>query len=205
MLRVDVTRELKQFYNIKNAVEEIYSERAIFLTIEGQGPPGGVTYRKAVEMLYTTVFTLKMNLKKQKFINFTISKLECIWRVEHQKPLPTEQKEWRLMLRIPSQITSQDLMAVKEELMVKESMDLWHVRRTSWNEGQALQKIHVGPYPNVADTYNEIRRHAEELGYQLMGLVHEIYLSDASRVNEKRLKTIVRIPIASNRSGYAQS
>lgn len=205
MLTVDVARELRQSYKAKSIVEDIYSERAIYLTIEGQGSPGGELYRQAVEMLYTAVYTLKMNLKKQKFINFTIPNLECIWHMGKNEVIPTEQRNWRLMLRIPSQITSQHLTSVKEELMNKESMDLWYVRRTSWKEGRALQKMHVGPYPKVVETYHEIRRHAEERGYKLMGIAHEIYLSDASRVNEKRLKTIVRMPIASIRPNFGQS
>lgn len=205
MLKVDVAKELKQAYKAKSIVEEIYSERAIYLTIEGQGSPGGEPYRKAVEMLYTTVYTLKINLKKQKFINFTIPNLECIWHVGNNEVMPSRQRNWRLMLRIPSQITSQHLMSVKEEMMNKESMDLWHVRRTSWMEGRALQKMHIGPYPKVVETYHEIGKHADELGYKLTGIAHEIYLSDASRVNEMRLKTIVRMPVASISQIYAQS
>ncbi len=205
MLTVDVVRELKESFKAKSTIEEIYSERAIFLTIEGQGAPGGEAYKQAVEMLYTTIFTLKMDLKKQKFMDFTIPNLGCIWHVGNHEVIPDEQRKWRLMLRIPSQITSRHLASVKEELMHKESMDLLDVRRTSWKEGQSLQKMHVGPYSKVVETYNEIGKRAEELGYKLMGIAHEIYLSDASRVDEKRLKTIVRMPVASIRPDYAQS
>jgi hypothetical protein len=70
--------------------------------------------------------------------------------------------------------------------------------RSEWfEEGLAVQALHIGPY---ADEGPVIRRMHEEFipanGLALTGKHHEIYLGDPRRSAPERLRTILRQPVA---------
>ncbi|MEV7197069.1 GyrI-like domain-containing protein [Streptomyces sp. NPDC093510] len=70
------------------------------------------------------------------------------------------------------------------------------VRLDDFHEGRSVQVLHIGPYsqegPTIARMHDEyMPQHALEP----RGDHHEIYLSDARRVDPARLRTILRQPV----------
>jgi hypothetical protein len=60
-----------------------------------------------------------------------------------------------------------------------------------------VQTLHIGSYDDEAPVLQ--RLHDEiipELGYRMRDLHHEIYLSDARRVEPARRRTLLRQPMA---------
>jgi hypothetical protein len=59
-----------------------------------------------------------------------------------------------------------------------------------------VQTLHIGPYdeegPVLADMHD---RFIPEAGLRMTGKHHEIYLSDARRVEPAKLRTILRQPV----------
>ncbi len=55
--------------------------------------------------------------------------------------------------------------------------------------------LHIGPYEREGETVEVMKQFAEEQGFEIHGLHHEIYLSDPRRVPPERLKTILRRPV----------
>ena len=62
-----------------------------------------------------------------------------------------------------------------------------------------MQCMHIGSYDDEPATVDAMRRFIEEQGYVLditdKRLHHEIYLSDARKVQSEKLKTVIRHPI----------
>ena len=73
---------------------------------------------------------------------------------------------------------------------------LGHVRLESFEEGTAVQIMHVGPYseegPVLAALHSE---YVPAHGLAFNGKHHEIYLADPRRTTPAKLKTVLRQPV----------
>jgi hypothetical protein len=54
--------------------------------------------------------------------------------------------------------------------------------------------MHIGPYSAEGPNIQKIHAKIHEIGGQLSGKHHEIYLSDPRRADPAKLKTVVRQP-----------
>ena len=73
---------------------------------------------------------------------------------------------------------------------------LSRLRLDPYDEGLAVQIMHIGPYAAEGPTLAQ--KHQEwmpENGYVENGKHHEIYLSDPRRVAPEKMKTVLRQPI----------
>ena len=74
------------------------------------------------------------------------------------------------------------------------SLDL--VRLETLIEGRCVQRLHVGPYADEEAVLAELHeRFIPDNGLEMTGKHHEIYLSDARRVEPPKLRTILRQPV----------
>ena len=73
-------------------------------------------------------------------------------------------------------------------------MEFW-----TYDEGLCVQCMHIGPYDDEPATVALMHAFMEEQGCVLditdQRLHHEIYLSDARKVAQEKLKTVIRHPI----------
>ncbi len=78
-------------------------------------------------------------------------------------------------------------------------MDFSKVEFLTYVEGMCVQCMHIGPYDDEPATIQKMHEFMTAQGYVLdmteQRLHHEIYLSDARRVDPSRLKTVVRHPV----------
>lgn len=60
-------------------------------------------------------------------------------------------------------------------------------------DGLSVQILHIGSYDNELESFSKMKDFIEENGLKIKTLVHrEIYLSDVRRVEESKLKTVLR-------------
>jgi len=71
------------------------------------------------------------------------------------------------------------------------------LRFERFGEGLAAQVLHTGPYSAEGPTIEQLHAFIEEAGHRPRGKHHEICLSDPSRADPAKLRTIIRHPIAS--------
>ena len=204
MKKIEFAKELKDLYSATSQIEEVTAERGVFLGVDGQGEPGGEAFQIAFEQLYPLAYTLRFSLKTAGALDFTVSKPECLWFVDDPKNTPLSDWGWRLLIRIPEEVTNAQLKDARKTIREKKDLDTSAVKRRSWREGRALQVLHVGPYEKLEETYKRLCAHAQELGYKIKQPGHEIYLSDPRRTAPEKIKTIVRLPVAHPRPGYAR-
>ena len=194
MKKLDFKKELKECYSAK---EDEFSVVVIpenkFITIEGSGHPKEPEYQKAIEILYNVAYAIKMkkDLTKEGYFEYVVPPLECLyWFLNNSKNFG-----WRLMLLQPEFVTEETLEKAKELVKTKKSLDTSKVKLETFNEGKAIQTLHIGAYDKVGDTCKKLEQYIKDNGLEENGSWHEIYLSDPRKTAEDKLKTIVRRPV----------
>lgn len=204
MQTLDLRKTLKHLYN-PSPKEPAIVEVPIFqfATAEGAIEPGmepgtSPAFAAALEALYGISYTLKFMSKQraQDPIDYGVMPLEALWSIE-QGEFDIRKKDnwcWRAMIMQPDHITPEMFDAALGKLRKKRDggagLDLLKFGR--FEEGLAVQVMHLGPYIEEPATLDRMRVYAEEQGYRLHNLHHEIYLGDPRRGTPEKLKTVLR-------------
>ena len=194
--KVDLYKDNKKEYaaTLKPALVEIGP--AVYLSIRGQGAPGGSAFSEAIGALYGVAFTVKMTRKFAGKQDYSVCKLEALWPNWDEAASDEEQRVWQLMIRTPKFITAQDISQAIGTLMKRgKGSDVQKVELRSLDEGLCIQALHVGSYKDEGKTLSRMWALAEKKGLRTAGIHHEIYLSDPRRVAASKLKTILREPV----------
>ena len=194
--KIDFSRTHKDLYTASQKVKEVEAGPAFFLSVKGKGEPGGTAFEKAIEKLYSVAYTAKFAIMKPKNADFKVSNLECLWFITDPENTPREDWTWELLVRVPEALTTDDLHRVREEIQKKRGLDTSDVERRMWEEGKAVQMMHVGPYEKLGETYQRLDQYARDNALTPKCPGHEIYFSDPRRVAPEKLRTIVRLPVS---------
>ena len=178
---------------------------AVYLTICGQGEPGGETFTSRIGASYGMAYTIKMT-SEAAGRDYVVCKLEGLWWSDEPScdfaNVPKDQLQWKLLIRTPNFIGEEDLRRAGKLLVEKgKSPDAELVALETIDEGLCVQMLHVGPYDKEGETIRAINAFAQAQGLVLHALHHEIYLSDPRRVPPERLRTILRHPVMKWLSG----
>ncbi len=174
----------------------VRTKPAQYLTIGGQGAPGGARFTSCIGALYGAAFTIKMTRKFAGEQDYAVCKLEGQWFTDiASATIPKEAWKWKLMIRTPDFVSQKDLKPAVGTLLKRgKSREIEEVMLETIDEGVCVQMLHMGPYEREGETIALMRSFAEANGLKLRGPHHEIYLSDPRRVPPERLKTILREP-----------
>ncbi|MEM7350471.1 MAG: GyrI-like domain-containing protein [Acidobacteriota bacterium] len=198
--KIDLFKAHKADYVARKKPCLVEIAAAPYLSVAGQGEPGGEAFQNRVAILMPVAYTLKFD-SKAAGQDYVVCKLEGIWYGEDGASLddtPQEAWRWRLLIRVPGFITAAQVAAAAEKVATKQGKDeVRYVGFETLEEGLCVQMLHVGPYDQEPETVAAMRAFAEAEGLTLAGPHHEIYLSDPRRVEPARLKTILRWPVRS--------
>ncbi|MFC2095702.1 GyrI-like domain-containing protein [Candidatus Bipolaricaulota bacterium] len=137
---------------------------------------------------------MKFALKGAGILDFKVPNLECLW-LSDPTDVPLDEWAWRLLVRVPDAITEGYIQEARNLLLKKKGIEASDLKLIRWEEGQAVQILHVGPYDEVGRSYQAIGEYAEANGLQPGSIGHEVYISDPRRTSPEKLKTIVRVPV----------
>lgn len=191
--KIDFKQLYKELYTAKKTVQEVKAEKATFLAVDGVGAPGSSAYQEAIGQLYGLVHTTKFMLKNANLLDFGITNLECLWF--DNPSVPMSDWRWRLLIRIPDEVSAQHLKDACTVLTQRKDIDTSTVKRITWTEGRAIQIMHIGPFDQVSIAYDALAAFAQAHNLVCGDTGHEIYLSDPHRVAAEKLKTIVRMTV----------
>jgi hypothetical protein len=203
MPKVDLTKEFKHLYRppaTAFAVVEVPPMR--YLMIDGHGDPNStVEYAQAVEALYAVAYQTKFISKVELTQDYLVPPLEGLWWAEDMTAFTTARDKrtwnWTMMIMLPDWITTELYQrAIHDVRRKKDLPGLHELRMESYHEGLSVQILHIGSFDEEGPVLT--RLHQEWLpqhGYAENGKHHEIYLSDARRVDAAKLKTVLRQPI----------
>lgn len=207
MRTLDLKKEYKQLYNASAKKPELVQvPRLQFLMIDGAIEPGmapGTSpgFSEAVQALYGTAYTMKFAAKQRKEdpLDYPVMALEGLWWVsdDHFDIQIKDNWIYTVMIMQPEEVTA-EMFAGALAVQRKKKGDLpafASLRLEYFEEGLAVQMLHLGPYIEEPATVEKMDVLIREHGYQKTGRHHEIYLNDPLRTAPDKVKTILRHPV----------
>ena len=129
--------------------------------------------------LYSSVYTLKFDLKKKGLPTFKVSGLRARYPDAYLVPM----EEWTHIIGLP---IPEDTTSLPQKVPGIE------VRSETWEYGTVAQILHLGPYDQEEPTINRLFRFIEDNGYEITGMHEEEYLTSP---DAKVIKTLIRYPV----------
>lgn len=198
MEKIDLFREHRDEYSLDTQPHLVDVRAGTYLTVSGTGAPGDAEFQKKLGALYGTAYTIKFDNKRRHGRDFKVGMLEGLWWTkaggEDFLDTPRDAWHWKLLLRVPSYVTSRAVAAALKTLKEKGKL-VAAVKRETIREGRSLQALHVGAYADEPRTLARMDEFAREHRLRFRGKHHEIYLSDPRRVPPSRQRTILRHPV----------
>lgn len=204
----DFKKEYKEFYMPKNKPSFVTVPPANYIAVRGKGDPNQEDgeYKQAIGLLYGIAFTIKMSKmgdhRIDGYFDFVVSPLEGFWWQNGVAGVDYAHKDrfnWISVIRLPDFVTKADFDWAVEEATAKKKQDFSKAEFFSYDEGLCVQCMHLGSYDDEPATVELMHQYMEEQGYALdisdQRMHHEIYLSDARKVESAKLKTVIRHPI----------
>lgn len=205
-MKIDLKRELDAYRAKAGEVRFVDVPPLSYLAIDGHGDPNGPAFAEAVAALYPLAYAVKMASKRELGRDFVVMPLEGLWWADDWSSFTDARDktawDWTLLILQPDWIDDAMLEAARERVAAKgapvgsSAARLADVRLERLDEGRCAQTLHIGAFddegPVLARIHDEILP-AE--GLRPRGRHHEIYLSDARRVEPARRRTILRQPV----------
>ena len=204
----DYKKEYREFYLPKNRPEIVTVPKANYIAVRGHGDPNepGGAYQKAIEVLYSVAYTLKMSYKTdhkiEGFFEYVVPPLEGFWWQDGVNGVDYGDKStfnWISVIRLPDFVTEADFRWAVDTAAKKKKLDCPAAELLPIDEGLCVQILHIGSYDAEPETVAVLDRFLAENGYvndfSPIRLHHEIYLSDARKTAPDKLKTVIRHPI----------
>ncbi len=202
MKKVDYKKEHKDLYSSSaKKVSIVDVPQMDFLMIDGAGDPNtSREFQEAVEALFSVSYTLKFMIKKGEWgVDYGVMPLEGLWWADDMSQFNVEAKDswkWTLMIMQPEFITGVLIAEAMETVQDKKKVPVASMLRfESFEEGQAAQIMHIGPFSEEGPTVEKLHDFIEENSFMRRGKHHEIYLSDIRRANPEKWRTVIRQPV----------
>jgi len=198
--KADFKRTLKALYapERKAGMHLVTVPAMRFLMIDGQGDPNGPDYGRAVSTLYGVAYPLKFASKQQLGRDYVVPPLEALWDAEDITSYARGDRaawRWTALLMVPDWVGDDLVAAAFAKARARgETPLLDAVRVETFEEGQVMQALHIGPYVDEAPLIAAMHAEIERLGLSLRGRHHEIYLSDPRKAAPDKMKTVLRQP-----------
>lgn len=189
MEKLDVKKTLDGYRATSGAFRLVELPPLRYLAIDGHGDPNTATYGAAIELMYSVAYPLKF-ASKAAGRDYVVPPLEALWSASDvavfTERRDKSQWDWTLLTLVPEFVGEHAIADVTVP----------GVRLETLEEGLCVQTLHIGPYdaegPTLARMHNDF---IPQQGLTMTGRHHEIYLSDARRVDPSRLRTILRQPV----------
>jgi len=143
--------------------------------VHGKGAPDKV-FAELLPALYSSVYTLKFDLKKKGLPTFKVTGLRA--RYPNARLVPVEEWTHIIGLPIPEDTTSLPQKVPNIEVKIE-----------TWEYGTVAQILHLGAYDQECPTVERLHKFIEDNGYQIAGVHEEEYLTTP---DAKVVKTIIR-------------
>ena len=153
-------------------------------------------------MAYAIKMSKKGEYKILGYFDFVVPLLEGFWWQDGIEGVDYSNKQnfkFISLIRIPEFVTKGVFEWAVKQVTEKKKEDFSKVEFFSYDEGQCVQCMHIGPYDSEPETVTKMHEYMSSEGYELdineMRFHHEIYISDVRKTVPEKLKTVIRHPI----------
>ena len=170
-----------------------------FIKIDGEGDPNKApAYGEALAWLYAVSYGVKFAAKAEGN-DYVVPPLQGLWWADDMKAFAARKKDkwrWTMMIMAPDFVGRKHFKAGVDKAAKKLGEAPDSLRLEDYDEGLAVQILHVGSYDDEAPTIKRLhQKFLPANGLVETGPHHEIYLSDPRRVEPAKFKTILRQPV----------
>jgi len=207
-MKYEWKKQAKELYQPNNKPELVTVPNFKFFMLDGKGNPNSEEFSEAVGVLYSLSYSVKMLPKKdiipEGYFDFTVFPLEGIWDLaEEARTLEILDKNsliYTIMIRQPDFVTDKLAQEVINSVMLKKPHPLLNqVRFDRLEEGLCVQMLHLGAYDDEPESFSIMEDYCDQNNLRRITKIHrEIYLSDARKIQPKRLKTVLRFKVEYN-------
>lgn len=206
MEKLDLTQKYKSYFKAGRQPELVDIGPAQYITVTGQGEPGGTVYTEKLQALYAVAYAIKFSFKNAGQ-DFVVSKLEGLWWFDQEKykdipmaetpgKVPREEWLYRLLIRLPDFVQEADVNTGIRAAMDKKAWPaIKDIAFYTMHEGKCIQMLHTGPFEKEMESLMLMQDLIREQGWRQNGLHHEIYLSDFRKTTPDKYRTILREPV----------
>jgi len=203
--RQDWKKDLRALYSPPSRPTVVDVPAMRFLMLDGHGDPNTEPrYREVIEALFSLAYTVKFAARAESSADFAVYPLEGLWWVPDMREFTIERKtdwDWTMMIAQPEPVTSQLVEEARSKATAKKGLaPLGEVRFEQFTEGRCAQVMHTGPFAAEAPVIEGVHAFIRDLGGELAGKHHEIYLSDPRRTAQEKLRTVIRQPFTGGRA-----
>jgi hypothetical protein len=195
MSKIDLKKSLKTFYSAaRNKAVPVNLPPFNFLTLEGEGYPTSSAFQQAAQTLYPLAYTIKFMLRSaDPAYDYAVMPMEVIWHITHGA---STRYLWKMMIMQPDFVTGEHIQEAFERVRLKGSAPrLDAAQFETFQEGRALQMLHVGAYDQMNATFEQMRTVAAASGETLAPFTHDIYLNNSLKTRPENLRTIMRAQV----------
>ncbi len=202
--KIDFKKTLDSYHAKAGEFRVIDVPELQYLMIDGSGDPNtSPEYVAALEALYPVAYKLKFSSKRDLGRDYVVPPLEGLWWAEDMAAFTSardkSQWSWTMMILTPDWIDAAMFdAAVAQVAGAKVSpRRLRDVRFETLAEGRCVQTLHRGSYDDEAPTLAYL--HDEFIpanGLRMAGTHHEVYFTDARKVDPAKMRTLLRQPVA---------
>jgi hypothetical protein len=206
-MKYDWKKNDKQFYLPKDKPETIVLPKFKFFSIQGKGNPNDEFFGEYIGVLYSLSYGVKMSPKQgvspKEYFEYTVFPLEGVWDIDDKAKenyngvLDKNSLVFNLMIRQPEFVSTDFALETIERTKKKKPHALLDkVKFEIIEEGLCVQMLHNGSYDNEPGSFRKMQAFADENKLKRGSMLHrEIYLSDARKVADEKLKTVLRFKV----------
>jgi len=170
-----------------------------YFTINGKGNPNdNKDFQDKIGVLYSLSYAVRMMPKNgytpNGYFEYTVYPLEGIWS---GNALDKNSFEYKIMIRQPNFVNSEVVeKAFKITKKKKPNPLLEQVKFEEIEDGLCVQMLHIGSYDDEPKSFEQMQKFIDDNNYKRISATHrEIYLSDFTKVEKDKLKTVLRYSI----------
>ena len=199
----------RELYRVKDTPQIVTVPRQNFIMIKGVGNPNNEDFTERVGVLYSLAYPIKFGFKSlynndkdqrtlYEYSDYTVYPLEGVWTTsDTDNLLDKDCFQYTIMIRQPAYITKEMYEAALEAVEKKKPHPLLkEIVFDTMEDGLSVQMMHNGDYDNEPQSFAEMQSFMDDNSLSRRGDSHrEIYLTDASKVERNKLKTVLRYTV----------
>ena len=198
-MKYEWKKQEKDFYLPKDTPTLITIPKQKFFAIKGKGNPNEADFSERVSVLYSLAYAVRMMPKSgftfDGYYEYTVYPLEGVW--ENTDVSDKSSFIYTIMIRQPDFVTSDISEKAFETTKRKKPHPLLaEAFFCEMEDGLSVQMLHNGNYDNEPVSFAKMQAFMSENGLVRNSNNHrEIYLSDATKTDRDKLKTVLRYSV----------
>jgi len=198
-MKYEWKKQEKDLYLPKDTPTVITIPKQKFFAIKGKGNPNEADFSERVSVLYSLAYTVRMMPKSgftpDGYFEYTVYPLEGVW--ENTDVSDKGAFIYTIMIRHPDFVTAEiSEKAFETAKRKKPHPFLAEAFFCEIEDGLSVQMLHNGDYDNEPVSFAKMQAFMSDSGLVRHSNNHrEIYLSDATKTDRDKLKTVLRYSI----------